>query len=267
MIDVIRQQFKEDMDQRERVHITREFLQIICLKIMNEKRMFDDIAFLGGTALRILYDLRRFSEDLDFSTTSQNLLDIESINTSFISGFEKYGLKISTQRKNVGAICSIIFKFEGLLKELGLSALDSQKILIKWDVDQNPPDGAITTNTIINKQFMFNITHYDLPSLFSGKLHACLFRKYVKGRDWYDFLWYISSRKYPNFDLLNNSIKQTEEKDLGIDQNNFKKFLLKRVNEINFDAAKKDVERFLEDKSELEALNTKYITETIEKTY
>ena len=90
---------------------------------------------------------------------------------------------------------------------------------------------------------------------------------YVKGRDWYDFLWYISKKQYPNFELLNNAIKQTQDEDLDINKNNFKEFLLKRVDEIDFDAVRKDVERFLVDKSELDALNAQYIRDTIDEVY
>jgi predicted nucleotidyltransferase component of viral defense system len=263
MIDVIKQQFTPQMDQTRKTHLTREMLQIICLKIMNEKKMFERAAFLGGTALRVLYDIRRFSEDLDFSTTGAARFQQDPLKKALTQGFQKYGFTVETTSKNTGAVLSVLIKFQGLLKELGLSGLSSQKLSIKWDIDQNPPEGAATSNTIINKYFMFNVTHYDLASLFAGKLHACFFRTYIKGRDWYDLLWFITRKVTPNFALLNNAIEQTQNKRLAIDETNFKEFMLERIQHVDFDLVKKDVERFLEDKGSLEALNGKFITDTI----
>jgi len=251
----------------EKKNSIKEVVQEIVLCGLSRAGFFHKCAFYGGTALRIFYGLDRFSEDLDFSTIYKNSLDLGLVNKNFISGFEKYGFNVETKTKNVGAVCSITFKFEGLLKELELSALSSQKLLIKWDVDQNPPMGANTANTIINKHFMFNINHHDLPSLFAGKLNACFYRSYLKGRDWYDFLWYVSKKQYPNFDLLKNAIKQTQNEYVDINKSNFKEFLMKRIDKVDFDNVKKDVERFLEDKSELEALNQRYIKDTINSAY
>ncbi len=267
MIDVISQQFTEKMSSQEKVHRTREFLQILCLKFLDEKKWFDSIAFVGGTALRILFDLRRFSEDLNFSSLPGQDFDIEKLNTQLRKSFPLYGLPLETTLKTERNVKSILLKFPGLLKELGLSPLASQKLSIKLDVDTNPPDGSQSVRTIVNKIYLLNIVHYDLASLYAGKLSACFFRTYVKGRDFYDFIWYMGKRIKPNFLLLNNAIEQTQGIDLKITPDNFKEFLLEHVSKIDFTVVKKDVERFLEDKGELRIFDSQAIKETIQSVY
>lgn len=263
MIEVIRQQFKEEMPLNEKVNRVREFLQILILKIMADKKMFDHYAFVGGTCLRVLYDLRRFSEDLDFSLMTPEGLDIAVVHEECIKALSLYGLDCEARPRSVDAVSGMMVKFPGILKELGLSSLPGQKLSVKWEVDTNPPAGWQNANTIVNKHFMFNITHYDLPSLFAGKLHACFCRAYTKGRDWYDFLWYLSKGIRPNYTLLNNAIAQTEKKDFSINAENLKGHLLARVENVDFPAVKKDVERFLEDKEALNIFDKEKIRDTI----
>ncbi len=267
MIEVIKQQFKPGMSENDRLNSTREFLQILCLKIMSEQRIFDHCAFVGGTSLRVLFDLRRFSEDLDFSLIEQRGYDFKQINEKIIKSFHLYGLPVETKVRMEGNIHNLMMKFSGLLKDLGLSGLPGQKLSIKLEVDINPPAGWQIKNTVVNKLYMFNIAHYDLPSLYAGKLHACLFRKFTKGRDCYDFVWYMGRKIKPNFLFLNNAIQQTQHVNLEINEENFKKFLLEYIQRLDFDAVKKDVERFLEDKNELNIFNPKFIVDTIDSVY
>lgn len=267
MIDVIKQQFKDGMSMNQKLNLTREFLQILTLKIMNEKKFFSQAAFVGGTALRILYDLKRFSEDLDFSLINKEKYDFDRIQKELLRSFQLYGLPFEAKVRSEGSIHSMMMKFTGLLKDLGLSELSAQKLSIKWEADVNPPAGWQISNTIINRIYMFNIAHYDLPSLFAGKLHACFFRKFTKGRDFYDFVWYLGKSVRPNYTLLNNAIRQTEAKDARVSEANFKQFLLDHLQGVDFAFVKKDVERFLEDKSELNLFNLKIIQETIKRVY
>ena len=221
----------------------------------------------GGTALRILYNLRRFSEDLDFSLINKKNYNFLEINAALLSGLKLYGLSVESKLKTEGNVQSAFLKFSGLLKELGLSALKDQKLSIRIEIDANPPVGWHTQTTIINKAYMFGITHFDLPSLYATKLHACFYRRFTKGRDFYDFIWYLSQKIKPNFTLLNNAIKQTSGAKISANERNFKDFLLKNVEKIDFKAVKKDVERFLEDKAELRLLELKTIKQSIEAAY
>lgn len=267
MIDVIKQQFKPGMSVNQKLNVTREFLQILTLKILNDKKVFENIAFVGGTSLRILYDIKRFSEDLDFSITKKQKYDFDKIHCELSKEFKLYGLEFEAEPHKQKTVHSMMMKFSNLLKELDISPMSSQKLSIKLEVDTNPPQGWEVTNTIVSKTYTFNITHYTLPSLYAGKLHACFYRKFTKGRDFYDFVWYLGKKVKPNFILLNNAIAQTHGKALGINDTNFKAYLLENIKRIDFALAKKDVERFLEDKGELKLFDLKLITNAIENAY
>lgn len=267
MIDVIKQQFKEGMSTHQKLNIAREILQILALKIIYEKKFFDQIAFVGGTSLRILYDTKRFSEDLDFSLIRQEKYNFNKIHKELLREFHLNNLPFEAKVRMVNNVHGMMMKFTGLLKELGLSELPDQKLSIKLEVDVNPPAGWQLSKTIVNKVYMFNITHYELPSLYAGKVHACFYRKFIKGRDFYDLVWYLGKKVKPNLVLLNNAIKQTHNVDAGITEGNFKSFLLERIEQIDFHKVRKDVERFLEDKNELDLLDTALIKGTIENIY
>ena len=264
MIEILKQQLNTTMSEEEKINRVREFLQILCLKIIHDKGYFKSMAFVGGTALRILYDLRRFSEDLDFSVIKKkgyNFLDI-------ISGLEYelklYGLKVQVKNKAEKIVHSSFLKFSQLLNDLRLSQLKEQKLSIRVDIDSNPPKGWNTQNTLVNKTYIFNILHYDLPSLYATKLHACFFRRFIKGRDFYDFLWYLGRKIKPNLILLNNAIRQTESRNLKLDEKNFKRFLLEKLEGVDFNFVKRDLQRFLQDKKELDLLNFRLIKKSIE---
>ena len=153
------------------------------------------------------------------------------------------------------------------MKDLGLSGHAAQNLSIKIEVDSNPPLGWRTETTLVNKTYLFSLVHFDLPSMYATKLHACFFRKYTKGRDFYDLIWYLGKKTRPNYAVLNNAIKQTEGRNFGINEHAFKDFLLTEIQRIDFEKAKADVERFLEDKSELKLFNLKIIENTIKSVY
>lgn len=267
MIEVLKQQFNRDMPNEEKVNRSREFLQILCLKIMYDKGFLDKLAFVGRTALRIIFDMRRFSEDLDFSLVHKRGYNFFYINSELIRGFELYGLKMESKPKEERNVHSAFLKFRGLLEELGISPLVSQVLSVKIEVDTNPPLGGNLVTTYVNKTYPLNITHFDLPSMFATKLSACFYRKYTKGRDFYDLVWYLGKKIKPNLPLLNNAIRQTQGKNPRIDERNFKEFLLEHIAKIDFNSVKKDVERFLEDKAELKLLDLKPIKNSIEAFY
>ena len=264
MIDVIRQQLNKEVSDSARLNRLRECLQLIALGILHEKKYFDRMAFVGGTALRVLFDLRRFSEDLDFLSTDGQPLDADLLAREMEKAFYLNGLVMGAKVKNVGAVRSVMMRFEGVLKQVGLSPMASQKISIKLDVDTNPPHGGNVVLRPVDRLVFFQIAHYDLPSLFAGKLHACLFRKYVKGRDYYDLLWYLLRREKPNFNLLNNAVRQTQGVDPGIAQENFKALLQERLRNIDFDLVRRDVQPFIEDPVELGLLEREPLLRALE---
>ena len=267
MIDVIRQQFNDGMSPGQRLNLTREFLQLLTLKILYDKDLFAQLAFVGGTSLRILYDLKRFSEDLDFSLVNRESYDFEAMHRQLAREFQLYNLPFEARLKTDGNIHGMMMRFTGLLKELGLSELPGQKLSIKFEVDTNPPSGWVLGSTIVNKRFLFNTVHYDLPSLFAGKLHACFYRSFTKGRDFYDLVWYLGKRVRPNLLLLNNAIQQTRDHPVPITEDNLPSFLLDHIQAVDFVKVKKDVERFLEDKNELKLLDPQLIQDTVKNIF
>ena len=269
MIEILKKQFTGNMPAEEKLNRVREFLQIMALKILYDKGALNNLVFVGGTALRVLYDIRRFSEDIDFSLIQKKDYDFLELNAELLRGFKLNGLSAESNPKDKkeNTVHGTFLKFSGLLKEVGLSALDSQKLSIKFEIDTNPPKGGHLASTLVNKTYIFNVTHFDLPSAFATKLHACFYRKFTKGRDFYDFIWYMGRKVKPNYVLLNNAIEQTEGSNPHLNEGNFKEFLLKNTERIDFNQAKKDVERFLEDKSELRLFDKKLIKNSIESVY
>ena len=263
MIELLKEQFKPEMTQEEKANRLREFLQILALKILYDKGYFKHLAFVGGTALRILFNIRRFSEDLDFSLVAKKGYRFGELNETLMKELKLYGLPVETKPKDTKTVQSCFLKFKGLLKTLGLSALDEQKLSIKIEIDANPPPGWRLQNSLINRIFLFNVVHFDVPSLYATKLHACFFRKYVKGRDFYDLVWYIARKEKPNFTLFNNAVKQTHGYNPKINKRNFKEFLRGKLKGIDFALARKDVRRFLEDENEIKLLDAKLILTNI----
>ena len=251
MIDVLKQQYNANMSAEEKTNRVREFLQILALKILSDKGYFKNIAFVGGTALRIMHDLRRFSNDLDFSLVNKKGYNFEKLVSDLENELRLFGLDVEMKAKVEKVVQSVFVKFPGVLNEAGVTASREQKLAIKVEVDTSPPSGESIQSSLINKTYLFTVTGFDLPSLFATKLHACLFRKYSKGREFYDLIWYLGKKVEPNYKLLNNAIKQTEGKDMNLGRDNIKQFLVDRLKNVDFSAAKKDVEPFLEDKREL----------------
>jgi len=263
MIEVLKQQFTPSMPPEEKLNRTREFLQIMALKNLSDQNAFGNIAFVGGTALRILYDIRRFSEDLDFSLVSPKGYKFETLSAGLVRHFNLNNLDVECKPKVENTVHSAFLKFPGILKELGLGAFEAQKLSIKLEVDSDPPKGWNLTETTLNKTYMFSVRHFDLPSMLATKIHACFFRKYTKGRDFYDLVWYLGMKIFPNIELLNNAIHQTEGKAPGITRATLKDFMLGGLDKVDFNAAVKDVRRFVIDEGELRVINKSSLSSLI----
>jgi hypothetical protein len=141
------------------------------------------------------------------------------------------------------------------MQKAGLKVPKNQKLAIKFEIDTNPHSGYNTQVLKFSKIYTFNITAFDLPSMFAVKLHACYCRKYAKGRDFYDLMWYIGNNILPNFILLSNAIKQTERKKLNIGEHNIKDFIENIIKKTDFAAVQKDVAPFLFYPEEAKVIN------------
>lgn len=262
MKDYVLELASKAKDNSTKLNIIREYLQALILRIIQEKGKSKNIAFLGGTALRMLYGLPRFSEDLDFSLVNNKNYEFTKLLSEIKANLITSGFEISITLKNEKAVQSAFIKFSSLLYETEISPMKSQNLSIKIDVDTNPPLGAITQIMPLLIHFPIEVMTYDPSSLFSGKCHAILCRNYTKGRDFFDLAWYLTNWKtlIPNFELLKNSLRQTNSELIPDNPNSWVELLIQKVNETDWDNVEKDVRIFLERANDLQVFSKNNIT-------
>jgi len=236
-----------------KLNIMREYLQAYILRVLHDEGMFRTTAFLGGTALRFLYELPRFSEDLDFSTVETKEHKFRDLVKKVKEELVQAGYTVSVTYNEGKTVNDAFIKFEGLMYEAGISPIKAQKFSVKLEIDTNPPAGAVVKTDIVNKYFPISFLSYDLSSLFAGKLNALLCRKYTKGRDFFDLGWYLSKWKdlSPNLILLKNGLEQMRWLGTVPTKDDWRDFIYKVVKEADWNKVKKDVENFLERPSDL----------------
>lgn len=242
--------------------IVREYLQARILEALGLAGGFQTWAFLGGTALRFLYRIRRFSEDLDFSRTTADPArtiatpEFERLVAKVRKQFEAEAYLVDVRARSDAVVQSAFVGFPGLLHELGLSPNVGQKVSIKIEVDTNPPPHAVTQASAVRRHVLLNLLHYDRASLFAGKLHALIERPYVKGRDVYDLLWYLSDPTWPepNLALLRASLAQTGTDLTDERVADWRTLVAKRIGAMDWDRVIADVAPFLEQPREIEIL-------------
>lgn len=257
MRDYIKSIINKKATADDNLNHIREYIQAYFLYVIYRKKYYQDLVFTGGTALRFVYQIKRFSEDIDFSLSSRvNRIDFSAMMRDVAREFKQAGYALEIKTKTHLAVNSAMLKFSGILLETGLSPLKDEKFLIKVEIDSRPPAGGVETHTMVNTPFMFYLAHYDLKSLFAGKVHALLCREYTKGRDWYDLMWYLSRFKgiEPNYTMLNNAMAQTFKRPKEFMQENWKAEIEKVVKTLDWEKVKNDVRRFLEDQNEIELL-------------
>ena len=265
MMDVLLKKLEKLETAQEKYNFTREFLQELILQILDRKGYFKNLAFVGGTALRVLYDLPRFSEDLDFSLINKRGFNFKTLLKTIQKELELNGYLVEEARGKDKIVLSEFVRFKGLLHTLGLSSHKGEKLFIKLEIDSNPPAGYETEVTLVNKNFLFKVQCYKADSLFASKLHAVLFRKYVKGRDYYDLLWFLTRGVPINFRLLSRAASQTEEEKYSLDAKKTKELLLAKLHKIDFSHILSDVEAFLEKKEEAAYFKNEYFMGAVEK--
>ncbi len=243
----------------------REYLQAYVLRIMHDRNIFQSTAFVDGTALRFLYDLPRFSEDLDFSSHKKSQMPFADLMNVIKQELVLAGYTANVDYKESKAVQSAFVKFEGLMHEAQLSPMTSQKFSIKIEIDTKPPKGAVLTTQIVNKFFPIAFLSYDLPSLLAGKIHALLSRKYTKGRDYFDIAWYLSRFKtiVPNFKLLHNALTQTGYTKEMPTENDWRKYLSGVVKKADWKTVHKDVVNFLEDPKDMDIFTKENVLKII----
>lgn len=213
---------RDTLDQS--VHALREVLQEIVLLGLWRAKFFEHVAFYGGTALRILYGLDRFSEDLDFSLLSPDAsFSLRKYASAIEREVEGFGFDLSFEAKGKqreSAIESAFLK-GNTQKQLVVIETDPRmaraihpaaKLKIRLEVDIDPPPEFSTDSVPVLQPIPFAVRAYSLPDMFAGKLHAVLFRTWrnrVKGRDWYDFVWYVANHPRLHLSHLEARMRQS----------------------------------------------------------
>jgi predicted nucleotidyltransferase component of viral defense system len=240
----------------EQENALKEIAQEIALLALSRSGFFRVAAFQDGTCLRILYGLERFSEDLNFvlETKDENFIWDKYINNMH-EEFSAYGftLEVQSRAKLDNAIRTAFLKADsaGGMLVLKDRRTNKPKCRIKLEIDTHPPQGATFELKYLDFPLPYSIRTQDLPSLFAGKCHALLCRNYIKGRDWYDFVWYISRLTPINFTLLNHAIAQAgpwKEQDISVKPQWFLAQLQAKINSMDWKEARQDVARFLRPK-------------------
>ncbi|MCE5225622.1 MAG: nucleotidyl transferase AbiEii/AbiGii toxin family protein [Porphyromonadaceae bacterium] len=259
----------------------KEVVQEIILCGLSRAGFFKTAAFYGGTALRIFYGLDRFSEDLDFSLKApEPSFDLSEYLPILEKEIRSYGLnfKMEIKEKNVDSGIKSAF-LKGNTKEhmllfyadelLARSIGSNELIKVKFEIDTNPPDRATFETKYRLLPIPYEITLYDMPSLFAGKIHAVICRAWknrVKGRDLYDYVFYLSRGTAVNLAHLTARLVQSgyipAEKQITIED--VKEMLQKRFINIDYVQAKLDVLPFIKNPSVLDVWNADFFTEITE---
>ena len=242
-------------NQIDEDNAVKEIIQEIALYGLWRAKFFDVAVFQGGTSLRILHRLPRFSEDLDFMLRAPDpAFDWAPYLNVLTQTFEEYGLnpEIVSRQQMDKRIRNAVIKENSVANQLGLSfgRRDKRtKLKIKLEIDVEPPAHSTDAFTFLDFPVDHEVRHQDLPSNFALKIHALLCREYVKGRDWYDFAWYVAQGVFPNLMHLEAALRQfgpwSQDSKLAVDKAWLERELTTRIHEIDWDDAKQDVRRFL----------------------
>lgn len=280
-VEIMLERYKKE-SREEYLNALKEIVQEIALLGLWRAKFFEHAAFYGGTALRILYGLDRFSEDLDFSLLKKtSTFKLDAYNLAVQSELRAFGfdVSVSTKEKIQESNIQSAFIKAGTLKQLiniktpnrFLNEIaNNQMIKIKMEVDIEPPPGFKTEAKYLLMPVPFSIVSYQKPDLFAGKLHAILCRSWnnrVKGRDWYDLVWYVSRGIACRIEHLKERLIQSGHVPKGnvLDELKLKKMLLERLDSVSIDQAKEDVELFVKNREALKVWSHDFFKEVIEK--
>jgi hypothetical protein len=254
---------RELVDQYEghasqRPWIAREYLQARILQSLQESGAFTEWALQGGTALRFLYSLPRFSEDLDFALVKAGSearfgSAIERARTAL----EDEGYGVTVKLKEEKAVATAFLRFAGLPFELGLSPHGEEVLSVRVELDTHPPAGATLDTTMVRRHILLHLHHHDRSTLLAGKLHAVLSRPWCKGRDLYDLAWYLSDRMWPepNVAFLDAALRQTGWAGPMVSQANWRQVTAEKIESLDVRSAFEDVRPFLERPADADMVN------------
>lgn len=258
----------------------KEIIQEMALFGLWRSKFFEHAAFYGGTALRILYGLDRFSEDLDFSLlSSDSSFDLKKYEEALCEEIESFGFSVSVENKiknHDSAIQSAFIKANTLQhliqieipEQIQLKCHADEVMKIKLEVDTDPPAAFHTESKALIYPFPFSIKSFVLPDLFAGKIHALLFRNWknrVKGRDWYDFIWFLQKNIPVNLKHLENRMQQTQNwpSDQILLPEDLLGLLQKKISQLDIQLARNDIMPFLKDPRNIEVWSQHFFNDAL----
>ena len=243
---------KSEIEEEQAI---REITQEVALAALGRTDFFKHAVFQGGTCLRIFYGLNRFSEDMDFilkePDRSFELKPHVHALTDELTAYG-YNIEVADRSKMDVTVRKAFLKDDSIGKVLQLNYGSQtgplRKIRIKFEVDTNPPSGSELEIKYHDFPFVSSVVVQDKPSLFAGKVHALLCRNYIKGRDWYDFLWYTSQGVEINYQFLSSALNQQgtwRGQNVQVDLNWCRSRLENAIESMDWKATALDVRRFI----------------------
>lgn len=280
---IVRMLERYDLSTRDgSIHALREILQEAALLGLWRAKFFEHAAFYGGTALRILHGLDRFSEDLDFTLIqSEPEFDLSGYMPALCGELESLGFEVASQVKQKTKSTSIKSAFlkantrQQLLaisvKQQIIDAIaQNQTVTIRLEVDTTPPGAMETESRYVFHPIPFSVRTCSLPDLFAGKMHAVLCRQWksrVKGRDWYDFVWFSINHPVLRLRHLEDRMRQSGHwtKLEPLSEESFLALLHARIAQLNMDQARSEVLPFLRNPDMLAMWSSDYFTAVAER--
>jgi len=264
------------------VSALREILQQIALLGLWRGKFFEQAAFYGGTALRVLYGLDRYSEDLDFSLLQPSeTFSLGSYGDSLRRELSSFGFDVSFEvrpKSPRSAIESAFLKANTLQQLILVKASQDltqqmhpdQVLKIKLEVDTEPPGGFETESKVVLLPIPFAVRVYSLPDLFAGKIHALLCRRWktrVKGRDWYDLVWYLGHHPQVRLSHLESRMRSSGDwSETGpLRRERLLELLRSAIQHLDVNQTRQEADRFIRDKSSLELWSKEFFQQVIDR--
>jgi len=262
------------------VNALREILQDVALLGLWRSKFFEHAAFYGGTALRILHGLDRYSEDLDFSLLKPDeAFSLKTYGNALLREISSFGFDVefeSRRKAQPRAIESAFLKTNTYRQLIVIDAAQellrdlhpAKNLKIRLEVDTDPPGGFETETQYVLQPIPFAVRVYSLPDLFAGKLHAILCRKWktrVKGRDWYDLVWYAGRYPQVRISHLESRMRQSGDylDDEPLTPDRLQHLLRQAVDDLDVKQARREVAPFIADQRALDVWSRDFFRQII----
>ena len=249
------------LNAEQRLNAQHQVMQQIVLAGLHKGGFFEHAAFYGGTCLRIFHGLPRFSEDMDFSLTEKNpSIHLENYFQAIQDVFAFTGKEVVITKKeklNFGRVESAFLKEDTSAYDIAFRT--EKTIKVKIELDTDPPLLFDTEQKLLMKPYSLMVRCFTLPDLFAGKMHALVYRNWktrIKGRDWYDFEWYIRNDVPLNFTHLQERIREFSGQEVSKEE--FMKLLRERLSTADINQVKQDVLPFVDRPEELAIWSNDY---------